>query len=288
MDRRSLGSIGLLLAGAGLYALVSALWPRSPAPDPAPGAPGAPGATSADTPARVASPTPSPHPPAAIASPPTPHPAPSPGLAGGVPPRKVPPPAVPPPIAPPPIAPPPVAPLPVAPPPFVPPRTEAPPAAPSPAARRILELVLEMRLETLRIHRALYGAGRVTQDAVDEAELGVIDARHDVAELTGPAWHRARAEVLARRAESVASEAIVGHVPQDVADLAMLDVARERALAGDLSDYATTRDAVLARSAARRRALVDAGRLSEREALAADLANEGRFPRLPDDARGPR
>jgi len=74
-----------------------------------------------------------------------------------------------------------------------------------------------------------------------------------------------------------------GVVPEEEAALAQLDVERERALAGDASEYAKTRDAVLAACAKRWAALVAQGALAEDEAAGAQIALEKRFPPLPTE-----
>jgi len=95
-----------------------------------------------------------------------------------------------------------------------------------------------------------------------------------------PGEHLPGGEALARRAARLRFAADAGTVPKEDADLAQLDVERERALAGDPSGYATTRVEVLAESAERRKELIATGRLAEGEAAMAHITLEKRFPPL--------
>lgn len=137
---------------------------------------------------------------------------------------------------------------------------------------------LEARKSELAIAQERFADGTASPAAVEDAEIAVLEVRWSMGDMKGPAFHRAHAELLARRATRLQSMAGAGVVPEEEAALAQLDVERERALAGDPSEYAKSRDAVLAACAKRWAALVAQGALAEDEAAGAQVALEKRFP----------
>src|SRR5262245_24424579 len=70
------------------------------------------------------------------------------------------------------------------------------PIAKAREARATRAALVEERNARAREHReaiARYEAGAVSMSEVEEAEMRLVDARHRLGELDGPAWHRARA-----------------------------------------------------------------------------------------------
>lgn len=235
MNRRTLASIGLLLAAVGAYVLIGELRRDSPPPTTAPdGAHVAPQATPP--------PLPTPQPPTLSgggAAPPPAPPTPSPATAG-------------------------TPPLP----------------ALSPDERATLEHVLVLAKAGLVRQKEMHAEGHVGASQVAEAELAVLDARKALGEIDVVPYHRARADLLAQLAEHVARRALAGSVAQEDADAAKLDVARERALAGDPSDYVEARAALLASTTKRLQELLEGGFVSGDEATIRRLALAHRFPPL--------
>lgn len=156
------------------------------------------------------------------------------------------------------------------------------PAAPAPAPKLVDHAVLvrelEVRKRELTVAQERFAAGTASAAAVEDAEIAVLEVQRSLGEIQGPAFHRAHADLLARRATRLQSMAGAGVVPEEEAALAQLDVERERALAGDPSEYAKSRDAVLATCAKRWAALVAEGALAEDEAAGAQITLEKRFP----------
>ncbi len=162
------------------------------------------------------------------------------------------------------------------------------PVALSPAERQALERDVAARKAEVSRLEERYVAGLTEREAVEDAQLALLDARQALGELGGAAYHRARADVFQQRAHRLERYVMVGRVsPEDLA-IAQLDVARARALAGDPSDYAAGRGALLAAGAKRRQAMVEAGRTTSGEAAAEAAALERRFPPLPGGASGTR
>jgi hypothetical protein len=163
----------------------------------------------------------------------------------------------------------------------------APPPTPTAVAKKAARVeraaLVEERNARAREHResiARYEAGVVSITDVEQAEARLLDARHRLGELDGPAWHRARAVLAEREAERAKLRFEAGVTPAGDEERARLALELERLLAGDPNTYDVSRQRFLESTKARNTALSEAG-------FAAPKTLEEEFARLAEQFPDP-